>query len=108
MTEGTWDEAAGRDVSRLVLAVLNGRALWTEPGQWLSGPVEETYGEMWDRAREVYGDDEGEYLFLDMLNIANHLLGYLEGATGEPADRWLARVRDDYIEPDPRSGTDMP
>jgi len=83
--------------ARFALAVLTMRAN-TPGGEWLPADYERHYLDGYRELRDEQGEDTDEYLFLDMLNIAWHLLFYLETATGRPISVWLGDIRDDYVE----------
>ena len=63
------------------------------------------YQEVRERARSLAGDGAAEDLFLTVLTHAHVLLAYLVAATGIGEAEWLDRMRADYVDRIPSSGT---
>jgi hypothetical protein len=91
-----------RDISRYAFTVLTMRAN-TPPGEWVGD--DEAFARIYESGwREIVerhqGNSPEEYLFLDMLNMANYFLGMLTEITGKPKELFLDAVRRDYVDPD--------
>jgi hypothetical protein len=77
----------------------------TPAGAWVDEHFSTEYREVWDRARSLAGDDAAEDLFLTVLTQAHVLLAYLVAATGIDEGEWLDRIKADYVDRIPSSGT---
>jgi hypothetical protein len=77
----------------------------TPAGEWVDGRFGTEYQGVWERARSLAGDDAAEDLLLTVLTHAHVLLAYLVAATGIGEAEWLDRMKADYVDRIPSSGT---
>jgi hypothetical protein len=96
--------AAQKQMAELAFSLLRMQAD-TPAGEWVDEHFRTGYREIWERARSLAGEDAGEALFLTVLTHAHVLLAYLVAATGISEAEWLDRMRADYIDRIPSSGT---
>jgi hypothetical protein len=96
--------AAQKQMAELGFTLLRMQAE-TSAGEWVDERFGDEYRKVWERARSLAGDDAAEYLFLTVLTQAHVLLAYLVAATGISEAEWLDRMRADYVDRIPSSGT---
>jgi hypothetical protein len=96
--------AAQKQMAELAFALLRIQAA-TPAGEWVDERFSREYREVWERARSVAGQEAAEDLFLALLTHAHVLLAYLVAATGISEAEWLDRIRSDYVDRIPSSGT---
>jgi len=77
----------------------------TPAGDWVDEHFPNEYREVRQRARTLAGDDAAEDLLLTVLTQAHVLLAYLVSATGIDEVEWLDRMKADYVDRIPSSGT---
>lgn len=97
--------AAQKQMAALAFDLLRMQAA-TPAGEWVDEHFDGEYREILEQARSLAGREEApEDLFLTMLTLAHVLLSYLVAATGISESEWLDRVRADYVDRIPSSGT---
>lgn len=96
--------AAQKQMTELAFSLVTMRAN-TPAGKWVDDSFGSSYQEVWARARSLAGDEAGEDMLMCVLNLADGLLRFLEGATGMEQQEWLSRMYKEYIEPIDASGT---
>ena len=96
--------AAQRQMTQLAFALLQLQAQ-TPAGEWVDERFGGEYREVWERARSLAGEEAADDLFLTVLTHAHVLLAYLVAATGISEAEWLDRMRADYVDRIPSSGT---
>jgi hypothetical protein len=96
--------AAQKQMAQLAFALLRMQAA-TPGGEWVDDRFGGEYREVWERARSLAGEEAAEDLFLTLLTHAHVLLAYLVAATGISEAEWLDRMRVDYVDRIPCSGT---
>ncbi len=96
--------AAQKQMSELAFTLLRMQAD-TPAGEWVDEHFRTEYQEVRARTRSLAGDDEAEDLLLTVLTQAHVLLAYLVAATGIPEVEWLDRLKADYVDRIPSSGT---
>ena len=96
--------AAQKQMAELGFALLRIQAD-TPAGEWVDERFRREYQDVWERARSLAGDDAAEDLLLIVLAQAHVLLAYLVAATGISEAEWLDRMRADYVDRIPSSGT---
>ena len=96
--------AAQKQMTELAFSLLRLQAA-TPAGEWVDEHFRAEYQEVWARARSLAGQDATEGLFLTVLTHAHVLLAYLVAATGIGEAEWLDRMKADYVDPIPSSGT---
>lgn len=96
--------AAQKQMTELAFSLVTMRAN-TPAGKWVDDSFGSSYQEVWARARSLAGDEAGEDMLMCVLNLADGLLRFLEGATGMEQQEWLSRMHKEYIEPIDASGT---
>jgi hypothetical protein len=96
--------AAQRQMAQLAFTLLRMQAV-TPAGEWVDERFSGEYREVWERARSLAGEEAAEDLFLTLLTHAHVLLSYLVAATGISEAEWLDRMRADYVDRIPTSGT---
>jgi hypothetical protein len=96
--------AAQRQMAELAFSLVRMQAD-TPAGEWVDEHFRAEYREVWERARSLAGDDAAEGLFLTVLTHAHVLLAYLVAATGIGEAEWLDRMKADYVDLIPSSGT---
>lgn len=85
------------DAARFALSVLTMR-VDSPAGDWLASDYEQIYLDRWAELHAEHGDEADEDVFLNLLNIAEYLLGRLVEATGREPAYWLTEVRRDYVD----------
>jgi hypothetical protein len=96
--------AAQKQMAELAFDLLQLQAV-TPAGEWVDEHFRTEYQKVWERARSLAGDDAAEDLFLTVLTHAHVLLAYLVAATGGSEADWLDRLRADYIDRIPSTGS---
>ena len=96
--------AAQKQMAELAFALLRIQAD-TPAGEWVDERFRREYEDVRERARAMAGDDAAEDLLLSVLTQAHVLLAYLVAATGISEAEWLDRMRADYVDCIPSSGT---
>ena len=75
------------------------------PGERDDERIGDEYREVWERARSLAGEEAAEGLFLTLLTHTHVLLAYLVASTGPSEAEWLDRMRADYVDRIPSSGS---
>jgi hypothetical protein len=96
--------AAQKEMAELAFALIRMQAA-TPAGEWVDERFGDEYREVRERARSLAGEEAAEDLFLALLTHAHVLLAYLVAATGITEAEWLDRMRADYVDRIPSSGT---
>jgi hypothetical protein len=96
--------AAQKQMTELAFTLLRMQAA-TPAGEWVDEHFSREYQEVRERARSAAGDDAAEDMFLTVLTHAHVLLAYLVAATGIAEAEWLDRMKADYVDRIPSSGT---
>ena len=96
--------AAQRQMAELAFSLVRMQAD-TPAGEWVDERFRTEYREVWERARSLAGEEAAEDMFLTLLTHAHVLLSYLVAATGISEAEWLDRMRADYVDRIPSSGT---
>jgi hypothetical protein len=96
--------AAQKQMSELGFTLLRMQAD-TPAGEWVDEHFRTEYQEVRERARSLAGDDAAEDVLLTVLTHAHVLLAYLVAATGIGEGEWLDRMKADYVDRIPSSGT---
>ena len=96
--------AAQKQMAELGFSLLRMQAD-TPAGEWVDEHFGREYQEVRERARSLAGEEAAEDLFLTLLTHAHVLLSYLVAATGISEAEWLDRMRADYVDRIPSSGT---
>ena len=96
--------AAQKQMADLAFSLVRMQAA-TPAGEWVDDRFGREYREVWERARSLAGEEAGEDLFLTVLTQAHVLLAYLVAATGISEAEWLDRMKADYVDRIPSSGT---
>jgi hypothetical protein len=96
--------AAQKQMAQMAFTLLGMQAT-TPAGEWVDERFGGEYREIWERARSLAGEETAEDLFLTLLTHAHVLLSYLVAATGIGEPEWLDRMRADYVDRIPSSGT---
>jgi hypothetical protein len=96
--------AAQKQMAQMAFALLLLQAA-TPAGEWVDERFGDEYREVWEDARSLAGEETAEDLFLSLLTHAHVLLAYLVAATGIGEAEWLDRMRADYVDRIPSSGT---
>jgi hypothetical protein len=96
--------AAQKQLAELAFALLRVQAA-TPAGEWVDERFGDEYREVRERARSLVGEESAEGLLLTLLTHSHVLLAYLVAATGISEEEWLDRMRADYIDRIPSSGT---
>ena len=96
--------AAQKQMAQLAFTLLRLQAA-TPAERWVDEQFGEEYREVWERARSLAGEEAAEDLFLTLLTQAHVLLSYLVASTGISEAEWLDRMRADYVDRIPSSGT---
>ncbi|HEV7204508.1 MAG TPA: hypothetical protein VGN18_07830 [Jatrophihabitans sp.] len=79
---------AQQQLARITLAIVTMRAN-TPDGDHFADHFGDTFAELAGEAVGIAGDDVAEHLFLNMLDMAHHLLDQLIRTTGLDASHWL-------------------
>jgi hypothetical protein len=96
--------AAQKQMAELAFSLLRLQAD-TPAGAWVDQHFPTEYQGVWERARSLAGESADEDLFLSVLTHAHVLLAYLVAATGITEAEWLDRMKADYVDRIPSSGT---
>ncbi|WP_137161205.1 hypothetical protein [Blastococcus sp. CCUG 61487] len=96
--------AAQKQMAELAFSLLRMQAD-TPAGVWVDEHFRTEYREIWERASSLAGESAAEALLLTVLTHAHVLLAYLVAATGISEVEWLDRLRADYVDRIPASGT---
>ena len=96
--------AAQKQMAELAFSLVRMQAD-TPAGEWVDERFRTEYREVLERVRSLAGDDAAEDLLLTVLTHAHVLLAYLVAATGISEAEWLDRMRADYVDRIPSSGT---
>ena len=96
--------AAQKQMAQLAFALLQLQAA-TPAGEWVDEHSGDEYREVWERTRSLAGEEAAEGLFLTLLTFTHVLLAYLVASTGPDEPEWLDRMRADYVDRIPSSGT---
>ena len=96
--------AAQKQMAELAFSLLRMQAL-TPAGEWVDERFPTEYRELWERTASLAGDYAAQDLLLTVLTHAHVLLAYLVAATGIAEAEWLDRMKADYVDRIPSSGT---
>ena len=96
--------AAQKQMAELAFSLVRMQAD-TPAGEWVDEYFRTEYQEVVERARSLAGDEAAEALLLTVLTHVHVLLAYLVAATGIDEVEWLDRMKADYVDRIPSSGT---